>query len=70
MTALQQNPEFRRSNPLPQAMSPVETALYTCDLLESLRKIAQRQGQTLLAHLLELAFVEAKSLSRSPKVCD
>ena len=41
-------------------LSPVETAEYTGDLLESLRKTASRQGQTLLAHLLGLAVAEAR----------
>ena len=54
------------SVPVPgrEPISPQETALYTADLVESLRKIALKQGQTLLAHLLELAAVEAKTLAR------
>ena len=52
------------------ALSPSETARYTSDLLESLRNIANRQGQRVLAHLLELAQYEAHSLaalkSRTP----
>jgi hypothetical protein len=40
--------------------SPVETARYTEEMLESLSRIAIRQGQSLLAHLLALAAVEAK----------
>ncbi|MDE2629961.1 MAG: hypothetical protein KGM97_03120 [Alphaproteobacteria bacterium] len=43
-------------------MAPAQTALYTRDTLESLRKIALQQKQILLAHLLELAAIEAKSL--------
>ena len=43
-------------------MTPAETARYTCELLDSLRKIAARQGQGMLAHLLELARFEAQSL--------
>ena len=46
-------------------MSPVETARYTDELLESLRKIAARQGQDMLAHLLELARYEARSLAKT-----
>ncbi len=42
------------------SFSPTETALYTYEMLESLRKIAVRQDQSLLAHLLHLAAVEAK----------
>ena len=44
-------------------MTPAETARYTCELLDSLRKIAARQGQGMLAHLLELARYEAHSLT-------
>lgn len=40
--------------------SPSETARYTGDMLDSLSRIATRQGQALLAHLLDLAAVEAK----------
>ena len=47
-------------------MTPAETARYTCELLDSLRKIAARQGQAVLAHLLELARYEAQSLAVSP----
>jgi hypothetical protein len=45
----------------PGEMTPAQTAQYTSDLLESLRKIAFRQGQVLLAHFLEIAAVEARS---------
>jgi hypothetical protein len=40
-------------------LSPSESALYTRELLESLRKIAMRQNQEVLAQLLELARYEA-----------
>ena len=36
-------------------------------MLESMRKIAARQGQPLLAHLLELAQAEARMLIRAPQ---
>jgi hypothetical protein len=55
-----------RPSPLPTVaagMSPAETARYTGELLESLRKIAVRQGQGVLAHLLELARYEAQTLA-------
>jgi hypothetical protein len=55
-------PHFK---PLPApsgAISPRESAQYTSDLLESLRKMAAGQGQHVLAHLLELARFEARSL--------
>jgi hypothetical protein len=44
-------------------LPPAETARYSKDLLDSLRKIALQQGQSLLAHLLSLAAQEAKALS-------
>ena len=47
-------------------MTPAETARYTCELLQSLRKIAARQAQPMLAHLLELARYEAQSLTIAP----
>jgi hypothetical protein len=47
------------------SISPPETARYTGDLLESLQKIARKQGQDLLAHLLALAVLEAKTLADS-----
>jgi hypothetical protein len=46
--------------PRPVAYTPTEGASYTLDMLVSLRKIALQQGQTVLAHLLYLAAVEAK----------
>ncbi len=45
-------------------VTPEETARYTAELIESLKKIALRQGQELLAHLLDLAALEAKSLAK------
>ena len=44
-------------------LSPIETAAYTRDILENLRKMADKQDQTLLSHLLELAALEAKFLT-------
>jgi len=46
----------------PTPVNPQESARYTREMLESLRKIALSQGQGLLAHLLGLAAVEAKHL--------
>ena len=57
-------PLQRGNQPLSE-ISPAETAQYTKDTLESLRKIALQQRQVLLAHLLELAVVEAKALSQA-----
>jgi hypothetical protein len=44
----------------PTGFSPAETARYTEEMLGGLSRIALRQGQSLLAHLLDLAAVEAK----------
>jgi hypothetical protein len=48
----------------PPAITPQDTARYTAELIESLKKIALQQGQGLLAHLLDLAALEAKSLAK------
>jgi hypothetical protein len=64
MPALQQNPHPAPSQTSAPRISPLESARYTADLLESLRKMAQGQGQGILAHLLELAQVEAKLILR------
>lgn len=42
-------------------LTPQDTARYTAEMLESLRKISLKQGQGLLSHLLELAAVEARA---------
>lgn len=47
--------------PVPEELTPRQTAKYTSELLQSLRKIAFRQGQALLAHILELAQLEASA---------
>jgi hypothetical protein len=56
------NPRPSLVPPVTEGMGPAETARYTAELLDSLRKIAARQGQAVLAHLLELARFEAHSL--------
>ena len=58
-------PPLQSSSQLLPEMGPAETAQYTKDTLESLRKIALHQRQFLLAHLLELAVVEAKALAQA-----
>ena len=63
MPQAQKKPRPDAALPAPAALSPSETARYTSDLLESLRKIADRQGHGVLAHLLELAQYEAHSLA-------
>ena len=64
MAEPQQNPRFPGSQPAAPPISAVESARYTLDMLENLRKIATRQGQGVLAHLLELAQAEARLLIR------
>jgi hypothetical protein len=44
-------------------LSSSQTAEYTHDMLDSLRKIAKRHRQDLLARLLEAAAIEAKRLA-------
>lgn len=51
------NPPQAPSAPI----SPADTARYTAELLDSLRKMAIKQQQVLLAHFLELAAVEARA---------
>jgi hypothetical protein len=51
----------------PKAPCPSETARYTKEMLESLKKIAVQQNQQLLAHLLDLAALEAKSLGETQR---
>lgn len=47
-------------------LGPTETARYTYELVVSLSRIAERQGQPLLAHLLEIAALEAKTQAEAP----
>ena len=44
------------------SIGPAQSARYTTEMLESLKKIALNHNQCLLAHLLDLAAIEAKSL--------
>jgi hypothetical protein len=64
MAAPPQKPGFPASQPPAAPPSGAESARYTLDMLENLRKIAARQGQIVLAHLLELAQAEARMLVR------
>jgi hypothetical protein len=65
------NPSWQTTTPLqtsewPQrAPAPSETALYTKEMLVSLKKIAIQQNQLLLAHLLDLSALEAKTLGEA-----
>ncbi len=56
--------KFRGPQPVIDPISAMESARYTADLLENLRKIAAQMGQPVLAHLLELAQAEARMLTR------
>jgi hypothetical protein len=48
-------------DPSPSPITPADTARYTAELLDSLRKMALKQEQVMLAHFLELAAVEARA---------
>ncbi len=48
-------------------ISPSESASYTRDMLIQMRKMAQQQHQTVLAHLLSLAAEEARALKNNYK---
>lgn len=48
-------------DPPPGPITPADTARYTAELLDSLRKMALKQEQVMLAHFLELAAVEARA---------
>lgn len=63
----QQKPGITPPRPPAGPISPAESARYTADMLEVLRKIAAGQGQGVLAHLLELAQAEARMLVRAPE---
>ncbi len=67
MTQDLKKPRPAAAMPALAALSAPETARYTADLLDSLRKIATRQGHGVLAHLLELAQFEAQSLVARPR---
>jgi hypothetical protein len=64
MPALQQKPRFKPPEPVEALISPLESARYTSDLLENLRKMASGQSHVVLAHLLELAQMEARIIAR------
>ena len=64
MASAQEKPGFPAQAASAAPPSGAESARYTLDMLENLRKIATRQGQDVLAHLLELAQAEARMLVR------
>jgi hypothetical protein len=57
------NQPLLRSSSRPAEISPIESARYTRDMLGQLKDMAEKQGQTILAHLLALAMLEADALS-------
>jgi hypothetical protein len=58
------NQPLRHPSPEPSDISPADSARYTRDMLGQLKAIAEEQGQTVLAHLLALASLEADALAR------
>ena len=62
MTSYARGGGFSPGQPPPPVRSQ-DSARYTREMLESLKKIAVGQGHDLLAHLLGLAAVEAKYLA-------
>jgi hypothetical protein len=66
MASAQQKPAVLLPAAPGRLISPAESARYTAEMLETLRKIALQQGQPMLAHLLELAQAEARILFRVP----
>jgi hypothetical protein len=54
---------LRHTPPDPPAggITPEDSARYTAEMIDSLRKLALKQGQALLAHLLSLAALEARA---------
>lgn len=67
MPGIPQKPEPTSPGAARGPISPQDSALYTIDMLEGLRKMADRQGHGVLAHLLELAQAEARMLTRASK---
>ncbi len=49
----------------PIDISPAESAEYTKEMLAQLKSMAEKQGQTILSHLLALAALEADALARA-----
>ena len=58
------NQPLRHPSPEPIDISPAQSARYTQEMLGQLKAIAEEQGQTVLAHLLALASLEADALAR------
>lgn len=58
------NQPLRHPSSRPLDISPAESAEYTKDMLTQLKAMAEKQGQTILAHLLALAALEADALAK------
>jgi hypothetical protein len=63
-----QNPGFPASSKAEGRISPADSALYIGDLLENMRKIAVAQHLDVLAHLLELAWMETRIVAQDHKL--
>lgn len=59
------NQHLRQPDLHSQEISPADSARYTRDMLSQLKAMADRQGQTVLAHLLALATLEAAALAKA-----
>jgi hypothetical protein len=57
-------PRSRKAEALPPVPTPSDSALYTYDMLVSLKKLAAIHRQMELATLIEAAALEAESLVR------
>jgi hypothetical protein len=58
------NQPLRQPRAQNEDISPNQSARYTRDMLSQLKAIADEQGQTILAHLLTLASLEAEALAK------
>lgn len=58
---------LRQRTRLPRTPSPLETALYTYDMLKSLKRLAELNKQARLAYLIEAAAAEAQSAVEAHK---
>ena len=58
------NQPLRHPASRPSEIPPAESAGYTRDMLTQLKAMAEKQGQTVLAHLLALAALEADALTK------
>jgi hypothetical protein len=64
MSLHEPKPGFQGPAPAGSTISPLQSLHYMGDLLENMRKMAQAQDLGVLAHLLELARVETRLITR------